>query len=169
MYLVRWNSCTAVERSSNARRKVYGIQLDCSPVITAPQIQVHCFCQLCENGFGLFKYFPLIAVTMLIKLCSQKMLQRQCRRKRALLLIPVCLLDTGFHGMRGSLQQQTLASPSSSSYNTCCQQHSGASSSPSKHLGQFCSGLLPVRHLPINSLPRHHPRADFQQVLSVQH
>lgn len=102
--------------------------------IIAPQIQIHYFCQLCENGFGLFKYLPLIAVTPLTKLCSQKTLKRHGRRKRALLLIPLCLLDTGFHGMHGFLQQQTsampTASPASSSYNACCQQHSVASSFP---------------------------------------
>jgi len=123
--------CRKVYMGSSSHIQVYMVlQLS----ITAPQIQIHCFCQLCENGFGLFKYFPLIAVTTLIKLCSSKTLQRHCRRKTALLLIPVCLLDIGFHGMRGFLQQQTsaipTASPASSSCNACCQQRSVASSFP---------------------------------------
>lgn len=149
--------------------KVYGIQLDCSPVITVPQIQIHYFCQLCENGFGLFKYFSLIAVTLLIKLCSWKMLQRHCKRKRALLLIPVCLLPRHVWFSPAADFAMPTASPASSFCNGCCQQHSVASSSPSIHPGQFCSRVLLVRHLPINSLPRQHLRADIQQVLPVQH
>lgn len=100
------------------------------------------------------------------KLCSQRMLQRKCRRKRTLLLSLVCLLDRFLWHLWFSLvltPSGLATSPVASPCNSCDQQLPPAST-----LDSSVAECFTIGHLPMNSFPWH-PRgltsSKFQRIV----
>lgn len=122
------------------------------------QLQIQPLCPFLENGSGPFKYFPF-ANRHNVKLCLETALERQCRRKGVLhldagVLAPHVALAWAFSraadncGMHGFFSTKLLK-------HSQMLQYTVPAMSSGTHLRKVHTGVPPVKHHPVNSLPWH--------------